>query len=76
MIHGSHKQPEQVLIDEGQAAKRLGVSRNHLGNLRRAGRIPYVKLGRIVRYDIRRLDQWLAEQMEGAREKASINSAK
>lgn len=62
-------QPEQVLIDEKTAARRLGVSVSHLGNLRRRGGIPYVRVGAVIRYDVRALDEWIASQLKTTKEK-------
>ncbi len=48
----AEKQKTRSLIDERSAAARLGLERQTLANWRFQGRgLPYVKLGRSVRYD-------------------------
>ena len=60
---------QPLLIDGKQAAKLLGISERHLANLRKAGKIPFVRLGGRVLYDPIALRRWIAEQ--GQQGKAS-----
>lgn len=53
------------LLDTRQAAARLGIQPNTLEMWRSAGRygLPYLKVGRVVRYRARDLDAWLDERV-------------
>lgn len=52
------------LLTSKEAAAFLRVSPQSLNNLRsRGGGPPYVKLGRLVRYDRRRLEAWVEERV-------------
>lgn len=53
------------LIDMTTAAERLGVNHRHVRRLVSERRIPYVKVGRLVRFDPRDLDRWIGEQTVG-----------
>jgi hypothetical protein len=44
-------QAHSTLLIEKQMAERLNCSPRHLVNMRLRRQIPYVKLGRLVRYD-------------------------
>lgn len=55
------------LIDTPTTATYLGVPVQTLKNWRADGEgPPYVKVGRLVRYDPRALDQWVKQQTVGA----------
>lgn len=43
------------LLNTNQAAEMLGISRANLSNLSKGGQIPYIQIGRSVRYQIREL---------------------
>ena len=47
------------LLDVGQAAAYLTIKPGYVRRLVREKRIPYVKVGKYVRFDIRDLDGWL-----------------
>lgn len=52
---------EPIAVDTSTAAKILGVSKSHLEKLRiddPKNSPPYFKIGRCVRYSIRRLVEW------------------
>lgn len=49
------------LIDMYAAAERLGVTRRHVRGLVDQRRIPFVKVGRFVRFNPRALDLWIEE---------------
>lgn len=51
-----NRQP--LLLNDRQAALALSLSASTLYRLRREGRIPYVKFGRAVRYDVSALEAW------------------
>jgi predicted transcriptional regulator len=45
-------------ISEQELARHLGVSQRHLINLRRGG-LPYISLGKAIRYDLREVEQFI-----------------
>lgn len=54
-------------IDDRALAKILGCSRVTLQQARARGKgIPYVKIGRLVRYSTRTVREWLATQTRGS----------
>lgn len=55
-------QRSRELLDENQAAEHLTVSPGTLSVWRSTGRynLPFVKVGRMVRYRLSDLDAWLA----------------
>ncbi len=57
--HGSSRRPQLITINE--VADRLGVSVRHVRRLVFERRIPYLKWGRLLRFDIQDIDVWLAE---------------
>jgi excisionase family DNA binding protein len=59
-------------LDEAGASNRTSLSRSYLRQLRRQGRIPYAKIGRSVRYNVRALDEFMAShEAEASRERVS-----
>jgi len=50
------------LMDINGAATALGVSRRHIQRLVSERRIPFLKVGRFVRFDQGALNNWLSEQ--------------
>lgn len=54
-------QDEAGLLTPEQLARRLNVSRRCLGNWARAGIIPRVKIGRVCRFDLRKVRAALAQ---------------
>ncbi|WP_409408763.1 helix-turn-helix domain-containing protein [Acidithiobacillus ferriphilus] len=55
-------------IDEKRTAEVLGVKVSTLTNWRTTGRyaLPYIKVGRLVRYRVTDLAQWIAKRRQGA----------
>jgi excisionase family DNA binding protein len=47
------------LLDVGQAAKYIGLSRHTLYTMVSQRRIPYVKVGRLTKFDLKALDAWI-----------------
>lgn len=47
------------LIDITRAAEHLGVTVRHVRRLVSERRIPYVKVGHLVRFDTRELGRWI-----------------
>lgn len=50
------------LINIKQCAERLGTNERHIRSLIQQRRIPYHKVGRLVRFDVDDLEAWLASQ--------------
>lgn len=50
------------LLDTDEVAKALGVTPRHVRRLVAERRIPFVKVGRFVRFDAGTLDVWLDQQ--------------
>lgn len=67
--HAPAPQPSTLLTVE-EVATRLGVTVRHIRQLVFERRIPYLKWGRLVRFDPHELDVWL----DGARHDASARS--
>ena len=57
----------KLLLTPNQAAEALAVSERKLWGMTASGEIPFVRLGRCVRYSIDDLRQWLAEKKGGRR---------
>jgi excisionase family DNA binding protein len=53
--------PPDGALTETEASAYLRLSRAQLLKMRTAGTIPYVLIGRAVRYPLAALDAWLAE---------------
>lgn len=51
-----------LFLTDGEAAVKLGISRQLIRRLAREGRIPHFKLGRQIRFDADLLDKWVQEQ--------------
>jgi excisionase family DNA binding protein len=56
--------PRLLTID--QLAEHLGTSRRHLRRLIAERRIPYVKIGRLIRFDPHDIADWLEESRRTA----------
>jgi excisionase family DNA binding protein len=52
----------QPILDADAVAQALGITRRHVQRLVAERRIPYLKVGRFVRFDPAALDVWLDEQ--------------
>jgi len=52
---------EPLALRSRDAAKKLGISESTLDRLRKAGRIPFVKLENAILYRVASLDQFLLE---------------
>lgn len=53
------RRPQPRLIDLTGAADRLGVSLRYVRRLVAERRIPYIKLGHLLRFDPDEVDAWL-----------------
>lgn len=63
--------PELVTID--QLSGRLGITVRHVRRLVYERRIPYVKVGRLVRFDVGEIVRWVDSHRE-ARQGTGISS--
>ena len=75
-------QPEQLrfelqipqLIDIPTLANRLGTSQRHIRRLINEKRIPYLKVGHLVRFDVMEIAEWLKERRFGLGEARAVAS--
>ena len=51
-----------ALLDSNALAQRLGVSERFVRRLVEERRVPYLKIGRFVRFDAAEVDRWLVGQ--------------
>jgi excisionase family DNA binding protein len=59
----AHQPPTKLpLLDANAVAEALGTTRRHVQRLVAERRIPFVKVGRFVRFDFAALDLWLDSQ--------------
>jgi len=56
---------QKQLLDTKQAAERLGISRNTLYEWVVQKRIPYIKVGRLVKFKKEDLEKWLEKRFQG-----------
>jgi excisionase family DNA binding protein len=47
------------LLDVEQAAKYIGLSRHTIYTMVSQRRIPYVKVGRLTKFDLKAMDTWI-----------------
>lgn len=57
----SADQKPAPLVDLPAVAIRLGVNDRHIRRLVAERRIPYIKWGRLIRFDPAAIDEWLLE---------------
>jgi excisionase family DNA binding protein len=55
--------PQLLTID--QLAERLGITVRHVRRLVPEKRLPYLKVGKLVRFDPDQIMQWLASRRQG-----------
>lgn len=58
---GEDSPAEQMLLRTSEAAEQLAISESQLYKLTKAGDIPCVRVGRLVRYSSVALQEWIAE---------------
>ena len=54
--------PPSLLMDIHAVAEKLGVSVNTVYAWIHQRRIPFIKVGRLVKFDERDIDKWIGEQ--------------
>lgn len=59
----NNSQPQLLTID--QLAQRLGITVRHVRRLVADKRLPYYKVGRLVRFDSEEITQWLQTRRVG-----------
>jgi excisionase family DNA binding protein len=57
---GTDTIPHLLTID--QLAQRLGITVRHVRRLVAERRVPYYKVGRLVRFDPNEIDEWLRDR--------------
>ncbi|HMO16252.1 MAG TPA: helix-turn-helix domain-containing protein [Pirellulaceae bacterium] len=62
--NNGNAETNRLLLTEAQAATALGVSRRTLFSLRREGKIPFVRIGKCIRYSVEALRDWITSQNE------------
>lgn len=60
-------QDEERLVSEAEFRRRTNTGRTKTWELRRAGKLQFVKIGRRINYPMTELRRVLAEGIEGAR---------
>jgi excisionase family DNA binding protein len=55
------------LMTPAQTSKALAISPRKLWGMTASGEIPHVRIGKCVRYRVDSLQQWLADQEQGAK---------
>ncbi len=63
----------RILIDSNEVSRRFGLKKTYLRDLRHQNRIPYIKIGRLVRYDPVELEQWLRSGQSAVTKKESTS---
>lgn len=61
----------ESLLDIAGLSKRLGIPRNTLYDWVAFGRIPYLKLGKLIRFEPRAIEDWIALHRAPSRENPS-----
>ena len=53
---------DQALIDIEHVSEHLGVKVNTVYSWVNQRKIPYVKVGRLIKFDLQDINQWIAER--------------
>lgn len=59
------------LLDARQAAERLGVSERTVRQMGRDGRLPVIRVGNQMRFEVDDLEEWLSERKRRAEQRAA-----
>lgn len=59
--------PAPMLLTAAETARRLGICPKSLWSLTRSGRLPAVRIGRAVRYDVADIRRFIEASKGGAR---------
>ncbi|MCP3911834.1 MAG: helix-turn-helix domain-containing protein [Actinomycetia bacterium] len=60
-----HHPESRVLIDVPGLAERLGVTQRFVRRLTAEDRVPFLKIGKFVRFDPEEIDHWVDGHREG-----------
>jgi excisionase family DNA binding protein len=63
--HSASVDPARQLLDSAGAAELLNVPKSWVLAEARAGRIPHIRLGRYVRFEIAELEAWYQARRQG-----------
>ena len=63
-VHQEKEAAAPLLIDSIAAAKLLGIGTRTLWQLTNDGEVPYVRIGRSVRYHVPALHEWVAAKLQ------------
>ena len=67
MTSPQDREPPCLALRPKEAAKALGIGERLLWSKTNAGEIPHVRIGKAILYPIAALEEWLADQIKGAR---------
>ena len=56
-----------LLLTPRQAAERLGISERTLWQLKADGEIPFLRIGRLIRYSLVDLEKWVEDRSQGGK---------
>lgn len=59
--------PPAILVDAGEAARLLGIGKRKLWAMTASAEVPHVRIGRLVRYSVEALREWVAEKQRAGR---------
>lgn len=65
------KRPEKLLLTDHEAAAMLGIGRTMLLQRTYSGEIPSIKIGRLRRYSVEALRDWIRAQSDEAEDEAA-----
>ena len=54
--------PEQRFIGIKECSEYLGIPKGTLYSWTFSRKIPYIKMGRLVKFDLRKLEEWVKER--------------
>jgi excisionase family DNA binding protein len=66
-MQGNTPTAPPLLVDAREAARLLAISPRTLWSLTKAGDVPVVRIGRLVRYDVAGLGRWVTERQGAGR---------
>lgn len=67
-----NKGNEQKLMNIEEAASYLGIKKSRLYTATRRRELPFIKVGRLVRFEREHLDRWIGEKHKSGGQNGSI----
>ena len=61
----SSSAPRCLALRASEAAKALGIGERKLWSLTNRNEIPHIRIGRMLRYPVRELEEWISRHTEG-----------